>query len=87
MNEEQKTQDKKTEEFKLSGDKVMEKVKELIQEGNARRIIIKNDKGSSILEIPLTIGLVGTLLAPYLAAIGAITAVVTNCTIVVEKKN
>ncbi len=86
QNNEQK-QNTHTEEFKLSGDQVMQKVRELIQEGNARRIIIKNDKGVSLLEIPLTIGLVGTLLAPYLAAIGAITAVIANCTIVVEKRN
>lgn len=75
-----------TEEFKVSGNQIVEKIKEIIEEGNARRIIIKNDKGVSILEIPLTLGVVGTLLAPYLAAIGALTAVIANCTILVEKR-
>ena len=74
-----------TEEFKLNGQDIMDKLKEIIEEGNARRIIIKNEKGVSILEIPLTVGVVGALLAPYLAAIGAVTALVANCTIVVEK--
>lgn len=74
-----------TEEFKLNGDDIVKKVKEIINEGNARRIIIKNEKGDSILEIPLTIGVVGILLAPYLAAVGALAAVVTSCSIVVVK--
>ncbi len=76
----------KTEEFKVSGDDIVKKVKQIINEGNARRIIIKNEKGISILEIPLTVGVAGALIAPYLAAVGAIAAVVTNCTIVVEKR-
>ena len=76
----------KKEEFKVSGEEVLKKVKELVKEGNIRRIIIKNEEGKSLIEIPLTIGVVGTLLLPVLAAIGAIAAVVTNCTIVVEKR-
>ncbi len=76
----------KKEEFKVSGEEVVKKVKELVKEGNIRRIIIKNEEGKSLIEIPLTIGVVGTLLLPVLAAIGAIAAVVTNCTIVVEKR-
>jgi len=76
----------KKEEFKVSGEDVVKKVKELVKEGNIRRIIIKNEEGKSLIEIPLTIGVVGTLLLPVLAAIGAIAAVVTNCTIVVEKR-
>ena len=75
------------EEFKISGHKLKERVKELIKEGNARRIIIKNEKGESVLEIPLTIGAVGAILAPALAAVGAIAALLTNCTIVVVKKS
>ena len=75
-----------TEEFKLSGDDIVKKVKEIIKEGNARRIIIKNEKGDSIMEIPVTMGVVGILLAPYLAAVGALAAVVTNCSIVVVRK-
>lgn len=74
------------EEFKVSGDEIVKKVKELIKEGNARRIIIKNEKGDIMLEVPLTIGAVGAVLAPVLAAIGALAALLTKCTIIVEKK-
>jgi len=74
------------EEFKVRGDEVMDKVKDIIKEGNARRIIIKNEKGETIVEFPVTIGVVGVLLAPLFAAIGAIAAVVTRCTIIVEKR-
>lgn len=80
-----KSQATHEEEFKVNGDEILKTVKEIINEGNARRIIIKNEKGISILEIPVTIGVVGALLAPYLAAIGAVTAVLTSCTIVVVK--
>lgn len=74
------------EEFKVSGEEVVKKVKELIKEGNARRIIIKNEKGNSIIEFPLTFGAVGAIVAPVLAAIGALAALLTRCTIVVIKK-
>lgn len=74
------------EEFKVSGEELLAKVKSIIKEGNARRIIIKNDKGDTLIEMPLTIGAVGVLLAPALAAVGALAALVTNCTIIVEKK-
>jgi hypothetical protein len=74
------------ESFTISGDKIVEKVKEIAREGNARRIIIKNEKGETIAEFPLTAGAVGVLLAPALAALGAIAALVTKCTLVVEKK-
>ena len=73
------------EEFKVSGDEVIATVKKIIHEGNARKIIIKNEKGEEIMQIPLTIGAVGALLAPALAAIGAVAALVTKCTIVVVK--
>jgi hypothetical protein len=76
----------KKESFTISGDKIMEKVKEIAREGNARRIIIKNEKDETIAEFPLTAGAVGVLLAPALAALGAIAALVTKCTLVVEKK-
>jgi len=76
----------KQEEFKVSGEDLVRKVKEIVREGNARMIIIKNEKGEEIVHLPLTIGAVGALLAPPLAAIGAIAALVTNCTIVVIKK-
>ncbi len=74
------------EEFKLSGDQIVAKVKELVKEGNARKITIKNEENETILEIPLTLGMVGALLAPVLAAVGAMAALLTKCTIVVEKK-
>lgn len=76
----------KKESFTVSGDKIVEKVKEIIREGNARKIIIKNEKDEIIAEFPLTAGAVGILLAPALAALGAIAALVTKCTLVVEKK-
>ena len=74
------------EEFKVSGEDVVGKIKEIIKEGNARRIIIKNEDGESVAEFSLTIGAVGALLLPILAAVGAIAALLTNCTIIVEKK-
>lgn len=79
--------EEKREEFKINGDEIVKKVKAIIREGNARKIIIKNEKGESIVEFPLTVGAVGTLLAPPLAALGAIAALVTNCTLVVIKKD
>ena len=75
------------EEFKVSGHELKEKVKKLVEEGNARRIIIKNEKGESVMEIPLTLGAIGTIIAPVLAAVGALAALLSNCTIVVVKKN
>ncbi len=76
----------KWETFTISGDKIIEKVKEIAREGNARRVIIKNEKQETIAEFPLTAGAVGALLAPALAALGAIAALVTKCTLIVEKK-
>jgi hypothetical protein len=76
----------KKEEFKVSGDDVLKKVKELINAGNVRRIIIKNEEGKSLIEFPLTVGVVGAALLPVFAAVGAIAALVAKCTIVVEKK-
>jgi Flp pilus assembly pilin Flp len=74
-----------TQEFTLSGDEVVAKVKELIHEGNIRRITIKNEDGRTMLEVPLTLGLIGAALLPVLAAIGAAAALATRCTIVVER--
>ena len=74
------------EEFKVSGEDLLKKVKELINEGNIRRIIIKTKEGKSIAEFPLSIGVVGAVLAPILAAVGTIAALVTECTIVVERE-
>lgn len=75
-----------TEEFKIDGVQMLAKVKEIIQAGNARRISIKSEAGTTILEVPLTIGAVGAVLLPTLAAIGALAALLTKCSIVVEKK-
>lgn len=75
------------EEFKVSGKELVDKVKELIRQGNIRRIIIKNEKGDTLVEIPLTIAVVGVVLAPVLAAVGAIASLAGKCTIIVEKKN
>ena len=75
------------ESFKVSGDEILAKVKEIIKEGNARRIIIKNEKEETIIEFPLTIGAIGVVLAPIFAAVGTLTALATHCTIIVEKRN
>jgi hypothetical protein len=73
-------------EFTIDGDEVVAKVKELIHEGNIRRITIKNEEGRTMLEVPLTIGLIGAALLPVFAAIGAAAALATRCTIVVERE-
>lgn len=73
------------EEFAVNGEDLVRRIKELIQAGNARRIIIKNDEGKTLIEIPLTVGAIGALLLPSLAAVGAIAALVTHCTIVVVR--
>ena len=73
------------EQFRVSGEELLKKIKSLIAEGNARRIIIQNEEGKTLIEIPLTIGALGAVIAPALAAVGAIAALVTNCTIIVEK--
>lgn len=74
------------EEFKVNGEEILKKVKEIIKEGNARRIIIKSDKDQTIMEIPLTFAVVGAVLLPVLAAVGALAGILTKCTLVVEKK-
>jgi hypothetical protein len=76
----------KSEEFSVSGEQVVAKIKQLIKAGNVRRIILKNEKDKTIMEIPLTFAVVGTVLAPMLAAVGAMAALLTKCTIVVEKR-
>ncbi len=74
-----------TEEFKIEGDELVAKIKELVREGNVRRVIIKNEEGKPLIDVPLTWGVVGALVAPQLAALGAIAALITHGTIVVEK--
>lgn len=75
----------RVEEVKVTGDAVVATLRQLLREGNIRRITIKNEEGTTLIEIPLTIGVVGMLLAPVWAAIGAIAALAANLTIVVEK--
>ena len=75
----------RTEEFRVDGDELLAKVKELVHEGNIRRITLKDEEGKVIITLPLTVGVVGALVAPQLVALGAIAAVVTRGMIVVEK--
>ena len=75
-----------SQEFKIDGKQLLAKIKEILHEGNIRRITIKNEQGETLIEIPLTIGAIGAILAPTLAAVGAIAALVTKCSIIVEKK-
>lgn len=75
----------RTEEFQVKGEEIVAKIKELLHEGNIRRVIIKNEDGKTLIDIPLTISVVGVLVAPQLAAIGAIAALLAHGTIVVEK--
>jgi hypothetical protein len=74
-----------TEEFSVNGEEILTKIKELIHEGKIRHIIIKDKEGRTLIEVPLTLGVVGVILVPVWAAIGAIAALVTDATIVVEK--
>ena len=71
MTDEKNGNKTRSEEFKINGGQIVDKIKELIHEGNIRRIILKDESGKTFLEIPLTVGLVGAALAPILAAIGA----------------
>jgi hypothetical protein len=74
-----------TEEIHVSGEELISKIKELVHEGNIRRVIIQNEKGRTLIDIPLTLGVVGVLLVPQLAAVGAIAALMTKGTIIVER--
>lgn len=74
------------EEHRVTGDRVIAKIKELIHEGNVRRVVIKNDEGRTLLEFPVTVGVAGALLAPVWAAVGAMAAIVTSCSIEVERE-
>ena len=75
----------RTEELSISGEDLVSTVKNLVHQGNIRRITIQNKEGKTLLEIPLTLGVVGALLLPTLAALGALAAIVTECKIVVER--
>ena len=75
----------KTEELTIRGEELIATVKELVHQGNIRRITIKNREGKVLIEVPLSLGVVGALLLPTLAALGALAAIVSECTIVVER--
>jgi hypothetical protein len=81
------TQKNNYEEFKVQGKDLVDKVKALIKKGNVRRIIIKNKKGKSLMEIPVTIAVVGTVFAPIFAALGAMAALIGECSIIVERRD
>jgi len=73
------------EKHKVSGDRVIAKIKELLHEGNVRHVVIKNDEGRTLIEFPVSMGVAGALLMPVWAAVGAVAAVVASCTIEVER--
>lgn len=75
-----------SEEIRIRGEELLAKVKELVHEGNVRRLIIKDGEGTTLIEVPLTVGVIGAVLLPVWAAIGAIAALATDCTIVVERR-
>jgi len=77
---------KQKEEFKVEGKKVVNKVKALIHEGNVRKIVVKDKKGKVIMSIPVTAGVIGAIFLPPLVVLGALVAMVSECTIVVERK-
>jgi hypothetical protein len=75
----------RVEEYKVTGDELVHKVKQIVHEGNIRKIIIKTEGGNTLLEFPVTVGVVGVVLLPMWAALGAAAALITDCTIAVEK--
>ena len=77
----------KREQYRVSGDKVVAKLKELLHEGNVRHIVIRNEEGKTLIEIPVALGVAGALLIPVWAAVGAVAAVVSNCTIEIERQD
>ena len=80
------TREVKTESFTLDSDEVVQKMKELLRQGNVTRIMVKDEKGNLLLDLPVTVGVVGLVLAPLLAAAGAIAAIATKCTLTIERK-
>jgi hypothetical protein len=77
----------KEEKYEIKGEELLKKVKALIKEGNVRKITISDKKGKVLVAFPLTLGVIGAVIAPVLAAVGAIAALVTECTVTVERKN
>lgn len=86
MAENKKAKKKPVETFKVKGEHLLGRVKDLIKEGNVRRIIIKDKEGKALVELPLTIGVIGAVMSPMLAAVGAIAALVTECTITAQRE-
>ena len=82
------TEDQKTsrEYFRVSGEELLSKIKEIIKEGKASRVIIKDENDKTVMEFPVIVGALGIVLAPIFAAVGAIAALATRCTIIVEKE-
>jgi len=74
------------EEYSVSSEDLVRKIKEIIREGNVTRIIVKNERGESLLEIPVAVGILGILATPWITALGIIAAVMSKCRIVVERK-
>ena len=73
-------------EIEVDSDELVKKVKEILYEGNVTKVIVENEQGKTLLEIPATVGVVGALFAPWLAALGAIAALATNCKIRIERR-
>lgn len=74
------------EAYKVRGEKIVGKIKELLHEGNVRHVVIKSEEGKTLIEFPVTVGVAGALLVPVWAAVGALAALVTNCSIEVERE-
>ena len=81
-----KSENPKTEQFKMYGHELLSKVKELIKKGNIERLIIKNEKGKTVMEVPMTVAFVGAVAAPMIAAVGAVAALLNKCTLEVIRK-
>ena len=78
-------ENKNTEEFKINGEDLIAKIKEIVKQGNAKKITIKGKEGNEIISFPVTVGVAGLVLAPVFAAVGAIAALATECTIIIER--
>lgn len=75
-----------SEEYTVSGSNLVDRVRELLHEGNVTRVIVKDEAGKTLWEIPATVGVLGVVLAPWLAALGVVAALVTKCKIIVERR-
>lgn len=76
----------KKESFKINGENLLKKIKELIEEGKVRKITIHDKEGKELMSFPLTIGVVGAVIAPVLAAVGALAAIIGECSITIERE-